>query len=49
MEVKMLNQALTLRRIISNPLGWMKRRSSQPTKSELRRRSIPLLPLRLFV
>jgi hypothetical protein len=49
MEVKMLNQALTLRRIILNPPGWMKRMSSQLTKSELPGRSIPMLPLRLCV
>jgi hypothetical protein len=43
MKVKMLNQALTLRRITSNPLGWMMRMSSQPTKSEPPRRSIPTI------
>jgi hypothetical protein len=48
-EVKMPNLALTLRRIILNSLGWMKKMSSQLTKSELQGRSIPLLPLRLFV
>ena len=48
LKVKMLSQALTLR-MIMNPLGWMKRMKSQPTKSELLGRSIPLLPLKHFV
>ena len=32
-----------------DPLGWMKRMNSQPTKSEPPRKSILLLLLRLFV
>jgi hypothetical protein len=46
MEVRMLSQALRLRRMLKNPL---RRMSSQLTKSELTRRSISLLPMRLFV
>jgi hypothetical protein len=47
--VKMINQTLRLRRMLKSPMSWMKRMTSQLTKSELAGRSIRLPPLRFYV